>query len=53
MPLFEKYEDTLFNILEEDEEHRHDEQQGDSADNHAADGAHAERLVAIGSYARG
>ena len=47
LSLFRPLEDFLLDGLEDDEEAGHDEQQGNGADEHAADGAHAERMVAV------
>ena len=39
----------FLNRLENDEEDRNDEQQGDGTDDHTADGANTQRVVTIGS----
>ena len=42
----------LLNVLEYAEQHRNDKQQGNRTDEHTAHGAHAQRNVAVGTYAR-
>ena len=44
---------SLLDALEDNEEDRDDEEQGDGADEHAADDAYTQRMVAVGSYTRG
>ena len=42
----------LLKILEHDEEHRHDEEQGDGSDEHTAHGSHTDRDITVGTHTR-
>ena len=41
----------LLNVLEHNEQRRHDNNQSQSSDEHAADGTHTDRNVTVGTYA--
>ena len=43
-PLFE---DALLDVLEDDEEDRHHQQQSDGSHEHASDGSHSQRAIAV------
>ena len=45
--------DTFLYRLEDDEEDGNDEQQSDGSDDHTANGAHAQRVVTVGTYTCG